>query len=85
MARTRTARQAANSRKRETVRKDETSGVVRGDELYTLAAMKRKLDISDSALRSMINSGLKPVVIGKRKYFLGAEVLSFFQRIAITS
>lgn len=81
MAKKRIPPKGINARRRENVKRDESSGVVREDELYTLPAIKRRLDVSDSALRAMIDSGLKPISVGKRKFFLGRDVLAFFENV----
>ncbi len=82
MPKRRKAAPSPNIRIRENVKKDESSGVIRAGELYTMNAIKRRLDISDSALRSMMNEGLQPVPMGKRKFFLGEDVLKFFREVS---
>lgn len=58
---------------------DESSGVIRADEAYTLDALKRRLDISDSAWWSLLEQGFPNKQLGKRKVILGREVLEFLQ------
>jgi hypothetical protein len=59
------------------INRHDDEGVIREGEAYTLAAFKRRLDLTDSAWWAMIKSGIPHKIIGKRKVILGKDVLAF--------
>ena len=56
----------------------EETGVIRDNEAYTLAAFKRRLDLTDSAWWALVKTGMPHKIIGKRKIILGKDALKFF-------
>lgn len=52
-------------------------GVIRATELYTLDGLKIRLDLTDSSYRALRDSGLPEIERGKRKYFLGEDVIAW--------
>lgn len=56
---------------------DENEGVIRDNEGYTLEALKRRLDLSDSAWWALASKGFPQKQIGKRKLILGKDALDF--------
>lgn len=74
-------RAASNAAKSRPVARDESAGVIRPDEAYTLDAFKRRLDLTDSAWRSLVDSGIPHKQLGKRKIVLGKDVLSYLESL----
>ncbi len=58
------------------------AGVVRADEVYRLAELKRRLGWQDHALRQARRAGLRLIPFGREKFALGSDVLDFFRRLA---
>jgi hypothetical protein len=56
-------------------------GVISVWELYTLDEAKRRLQWTDSSLRSARRQGLKLLGCGKRKYVTGREIRRFLQSL----
>lgn len=54
-------------------------GVIRTDESYTLSELRRRLGLNDEALRQARRRGLKARKVGRRKYYLGSEVIAFLR------
>lgn len=55
---------------------------VRADELLPLRALLGRLGIGRKGLWQLERAGLRGASIGKQRYFLGADVLSFFRKLA---
>jgi hypothetical protein len=60
----------------------EPAAVIRADELYSLAELRRRLGWAEHAVRQARLAGLRMVVFGRAKYVLGSDVLAFFARLA---
>lgn len=58
------------------------TGVVRVDEVYTLAEITARLGLSKSALRNAQRAGLPVVKIGRRSYVSGASIRDHLDRQA---
>lgn len=58
------------------------AGVVRADELYTAAEVRRRLRWRDHSFRQAKRKGLRVVTFGRTKYVLGSDVLAFFEQLA---
>ena len=58
------------------------SGVVRGDEVYSLTELRRRLQWGEHATRMAKAAGLRLVPFGREKFVLGADVLAFFRKLA---
>ena len=58
------------------------SGVIRRDEVYRLAELKRRLGWQEHAVRQARLAGLRLIPFGREKYVLGDDLLDFFQRLA---
>ena len=56
-------------------------GVISEGELYTLEQAKKRLNLTDSAMRSLRVAGLPVVRFGKRAFVLGKHVIEFFERL----
>ncbi len=52
---------------------DPHSGIVNPDELYSITALKRRLNITDATLRSARRSGLAVHYAHKQAYVLGRD------------
>lgn len=57
-------------------------GVIRGDELYRLQELQRRMSWGEHATRQARAAGLRLVSFGREKYALGADVLAFFRRLS---
>lgn len=54
-------------------------GVVRQDDLYTLTEFKRRVGLSDGALRKARRSGLRVSYAHRRGYVLGRDWIDYVQ------
>ena len=61
-----------------------TPGVIRADELYRLDEVRRRLGLNDDALRAARRAGLKARRVGRRKYFLGSELIEYVRQCPTT-
>lgn len=61
---------------------DETNGVIKPDELYTLKAFARRLGIKASTLRSARRAGLKVYYVHKHAYVHGRDWIEYVMRTA---
>jgi len=59
---------------------DETNGVIKPDELYTLKAFARRLGIKASTLRSARRAGLKVYYVHKHAYVHGKDWIDYVLR-----
>lgn len=57
------------------------AGVISTHEAYTLDEAKRRLQWTDSAVRSAKSKGLRLIKCGKRKYVSGKELLRFLESL----
>ena len=60
--------------------KQQTSGVISHDELYTLKEFKKRMGLTDTAMRELRRKGFKVFRIGKRAFVLGVAAMSFFAK-----
>lgn len=58
-------------------------GVLRSDELYTLAELEARLKVGSWGLRMARRAGLRMYKMGKRKFVLGADVIAYLQSRAL--
>lgn len=58
----------------------DAAGAVRSDEAYRLDDLKRRLGLNDDALRKARRAGLKARKVGRRKLYLGDEVIAFLRQ-----
>lgn len=56
------------------------AGAIRADEAYRLDDLKRRLGLNDDALRKARRRGLKARRVGRRKLYLGDEVIAFLRQ-----
>jgi hypothetical protein len=57
-----------------------SGGVIREGELYTLAAFKRCLSLSESAARALRLKGLPVIRFGKRGFVSGRRAIEFLEQ-----
>ena len=57
-------------------------GVIREGELYTLAALKERLKMADSALRNLRRCGIPVIRLGNRPFYSGRQVIEYLERRA---
>lgn len=58
----------------------DTTGVIRADELYTVAEARRRLGLKDWAWRHARRKGLRTVKIGRAAFVRGSAILDFVDR-----
>lgn len=56
---------------------DSGEGVINPEELYTLRAFKRRLDISDATLRAARRGGLKVTYLHKQGFVFGRDWIDY--------
>lgn len=54
-------------------------GVIRSDELYTLAKFRTCLGLTQSAVRSLRIAGLPVIRFGKRAFISGRQAIAFLE------
>jgi hypothetical protein len=54
-------------------------GEIREDAAYRLDELKRRLGLNDEALRKARRAGLRARKVGRRKFYLGSEVIMFLR------
>lgn len=59
------------------MQKGAVRGVIRPEELYTLAEIKSRLEFSDATLRSARRSGLRVYYVHGRAFILGADWIRY--------
>jgi hypothetical protein len=52
-------------------------GEIREDAAYRLDELKRRLGLNDEALRKARRAGLRARKVGRRKIYIGREVIAF--------
>lgn len=57
-----------------------TPGVIRADEVYRLDEVRRRLGLNDDALRAARRAGLKARKIGRRKFYIGSELIEYVRQ-----
>lgn len=57
-----------------------SEGIIRRDELYTLARLKACLGLTESALRSLRIAGLPVIRFGKRGFISGQKAIEFLEQ-----
>ena len=55
-------------------------GTIRTDEVYRLDELKRRLGLNDDALRKARRAGLRARKVGRRKLYIGQEVVEFLRQ-----
>ncbi len=55
----------------------DSAGIVRPDEMYTLHELKRRLGMSDSALRAARRKGLRVFYVHKRGFIFGKDLIDY--------
>jgi hypothetical protein len=55
-------------------------GVIRQDEVYTVAEFCRRMDIGNTSWRAVRN-GLKVIHVGKKRYVRGIDWIDYLDRI----
>jgi hypothetical protein len=56
-----------------------TAGVIRADEVYTLAEFERRTGLSRSAVRAMRREGFRVCRLSKRGFVRGSDFAEFLQ------
>lgn len=59
------------------------SGVIKPQELYTLKAFKRRLEIADATLRSARRAGLRVTYIHKQGFILGRDWIDYVMKAGL--
>jgi len=72
----------STKRGRERPARPRPGGSVQAGEVLTLSELKRRLGWGEHATRQARRAGLRLIAFGREKYALGADVLSFFARLA---
>ena len=60
-------------------RRQPAPGVIRGDEVYRLQELQRRLGWGEHALRQAKLAGLRIVRFGREGFVLGNDALAFFE------
>ncbi len=60
-------------------------GVISADSLYTLAEIQQRLKLGQAAMRQARLAGLRVVKIGRRRYVLGRDLISFIDSTTATN
>ena len=60
----------------------QSPGVIIADAVYTLDELERRMGLGVAALRTARRQGLRVCKIGRRKYVLGRDLISYLERIA---
>jgi hypothetical protein len=58
--------------------KSKTSGVIAPSELYTLEEFKKRMGLTDTAMRALRRKGFAVIRVGKRAFVLGIMAINFF-------
>ena len=58
------------------------AGCIRSDAAYTLEAIRKELGLGQAAMRSARRNGLKVRRLGRRAFVLGADMISYLERVA---
>jgi len=61
--------------------KDDDLGEIRGDSVYTLDEIKKRLGLGIAAMRSARRQGLRVRRVGRRAFVLGRDVVAFLEAV----
>lgn len=59
-------------------RSKKSSGVISDSEMYTLEEFKRRLNLTDTAMRALRRKGFQVLRVGKRGFVTGRHAMIFF-------